>query len=198
MPQSHFISAEQKQQLFLGDTFPSSQWVGDLFAIPDQGEVIPFRYFSCRYLLFFLNPLTFTGDRETLESWAPGQLDGFIPHQEARILKFFRAEADEDEFKEKHWSLPHGTDIYPFCRMLTGLVSFHSEVSPKLEQYFYLAASPRLERLYKRVFRELKRAHACTLAEFEAILCKTGEYDGYQREVAQPESFRHKTSRYAA
>lgn len=198
MAQSHFISLQDRQALFVDDIIPSAQWAGDLFSIPGQGEVIPFRFVDCRYLIFFLDPLTFTGDRETLIEWAPIQSDGFVPHEEARIVKFFRAEAENDEFKESMWALPHGQDIYAFCKILTGLVSLHADLYPLLEQYFYLAASPRLAKLYKRVFRELKRAHSCTLADFEAILKKTGEYDGYQRKVAERQSSRDETSRYAA
>jgi hypothetical protein len=185
MDQPQIIPLHEREALFAEDVLPSAQWAGDLFQIPGQGEVIPFRYMGCRYLLFFLDPLAFAGDRETLEEWAPFQTDGFVPHDQARLLKFFRAEAEGDEFKEKEWTLPHGSDIYPFCEMLTGLVSLHSDLFPDLEQYFYLAATPRLARLYERVYRELKRSHSCGLAEFEAILKKTGEYNGYQRKIAK-------------
>jgi hypothetical protein len=199
---AQFISHEERQAFFDNDNVMGEDiWVGDVFVLKNKGEsgeIIPFRFETCRYVLFFLDPLAFCGDRDTLVEWAPNYSEGFVPHEQSRLIKFFRVEADKDEeFVAKRWPLPRPASIFPFCQLLVELVNFHVEAYSDIQQYFYLAASEKLADVYNRAFRKVQKAGGCTLASFEHIE-RTGEYDGYQRSVAKCESARDEAPRCAA
>lgn len=182
---THYLSAAEREYLFEEDQRATLHWVGSLHRMDDNtGDVIPFRFKEYCYLISFYEPIPFFGgDPDALVEMAQGQSDGYVPDANSRVIKFYRSDAEENEFKEKFWFLPSALDIYEFCNILTAVISSYAEAAQEIRQFFYLAASDKLARIYKRVFREASNRPGCMFSEFEPILEKTGEYDGYQRKT---------------
>lgn len=182
---AYYLTPEEQLEVFEADSRETIHWVGDIIRMDDGGgDIIPFRFKDRRYLISFFEPLPFYGgDLEVLRTMAEGQAQGYMPGDNARLVKFYRADAQDGEFDEKRWPLPSARDIYEFCNLLTVVISSYLEHCVEIKQVFYLAANKKLATLYNRIFRELSRKKNNVFSEFEPIREETGTFYGYQRKV---------------
>jgi hypothetical protein len=171
-----------KEFLFQAAPAENCAWFGDVFSLTENAqELVPVRFGTQDFLVGFTSPLyEASNDLGLLAMYAASEADGFPFHLSARLVKFARVESDQtNHYKPEAWKLSVPEQVYQFSRTLGMAVASHSEALPDCQQYFFWAASPRLELLYKRAFRYIVRT--CLPGEFEPILEKTGILNGYQR-----------------
>lgn len=172
------INKETIAEIF-GD-FPESDepWIGDM-RVGENFELVPFLFENCRFLAAFFSPTLQVGclhdAAEVLNGWA----DGFMPADDARLVKFARADADEAHYDPTKWGLPSRHSIFRFGKVLAEVISDHVFSEQAVSQYFYWPADDRLHNFYTRVFKGLQSA--CPDLDYQPILDPTGEFYGYHR-----------------
>lgn len=158
------------------------------FQVADKVEVVPFQFEDRRYLTFFSDLASlFDGDTEFAATTAAQWANGFIPESEHRLVKFFRADANNREylFNPNAWKLSNPRLIFEFGTVLVDTVLVHADSLPQVTQYLYMPAEPKLDRFYARAF---KRHPSCPKDHFLPILGSAdndGVGCGYQRASIQ-------------
>jgi hypothetical protein len=173
------INTELKQELFQSAKSGSVAWVGSVFYLGESRELVPVRFDTQDYLVMFSGPQHEAGDEEAMLSLSSEFADGFKPEVTARVIKFCRADAQDDFFKPERWKLRKPGQIFQFTETLALAVTLHANTHVKTTQYFFWPASRQLEILYKRTFRHIDRAWQ--EGKFVPILESTGVFNGYQR-----------------
>jgi hypothetical protein len=171
-----------KEFLFQGVPQESCAWVGDTFSLAQNAqELVSVRFGLQDFLVGFTSPqYEASNDPGLLLTYSSAWADDFAPDAFSRLVKFARVEADpSNQYKPDAWKLSEAGQVYQFSQTLGRAVASHSEVLPGCQQYFFWAATPRLEKLYKRTFRYIDRT--CLPGGFKPILANTGVLNGYQR-----------------
>ena len=117
------LTDEQRTALFADEDTETAVWLGSPLNIYTQAECIPFRFMSSRYVMIFGHPAHELGGEEQLAENARHWSDGFISDNTSRLVKFFRADALEDEFKASEWHLDNPRYIFQFAELLRDVVA---------------------------------------------------------------------------
>jgi hypothetical protein len=168
-----------KLELFKDATTPGTVWVGEIYILRTEQELIPVRFGGQNFLVGFSSPTYEAGDEESMEMFSLAWADGYIPAAHSRMVKFSRTEANAEHFKPDVWHLDTASQVFQFSQTLADAVAFHAQTYPTCRQYLFWPASHQLELLYKRAFRYVDRA--CLPGEFRPILQATGVFNGYER-----------------
>lgn len=161
-----------RQQYFSDEPEPSQDvWIGDVFYLPVEAEteVVPIRFLGLKYLLVFISPFAQADHDDEILATALDTLSakGFMPAKRSRLIKFTRAEADNDFFDPGAWQLLQPGQIFQFLRTLSQAIELYIHTEVEIEQLFYMPASDGLATAYRRAARAL----ATELARsFTAIL----------------------------
>lgn len=155
-------------------------WIGTIQEIDVEREVIPIRFAGLDFLFLFISPHAEADhDMQVLNQMLDTlNVKNFVPVESSRLIKFARADADENHFNPKFWELPKPGQIFQFSQTLGDVMLLYVESSPEIEQFLYLPASPILARLYQRVFKKLSGKLGTPM---NAILPFTGVCHAYQR-----------------
>lgn len=150
------IDEEIKAELFRDCGLEDEVWIGDVYREREDGEVIPFQFGTYKYLMFFRSLLFESGNdadllTQNLEAWA----NGFRPSDASRLVKFCRAEAEEETFKPDSWKLESPRQIFQFAETIGEVICLHSEICSEIEQFYYMPSSEQLDKLYQRIFKRL-------------------------------------------
>jgi hypothetical protein len=94
-----------KIELFKNATAPGTVWVGDIYILRAEQELIPVRFGGQDFLVGFSSPTYEAGDEESINIFSRGWADGYIPAAHSRMVKFCRAEANAEYFKPDVWHL---------------------------------------------------------------------------------------------
>ena len=154
-----WIDSKTKAALFRHCRIGDALWIGKVYEDPANGEAIPFQFGVHQYLMFFQSPLTAAGEdadllRETANVWA----NGHQPCRASRLIKFCRADSEDDAlFRPEQWELDHSHQIFQFAETLGEVVALHSEQCSSTAQYYYVAATDGLHKMYQRIFKRLNR-----------------------------------------
>jgi hypothetical protein len=176
------VDSDLKSELFHDAPANDNVWIGDVFVLrDDQQELIPVRFGTQDFWMGFTSPkFEASHDPELLRQYSQNWAEGFVPDEFSRLIKFSRADADfKNLFKPDSWKLSLPEQIFQFGQTLGEAVVFHAQTFLSCKEYFFWPASPRLELLYKRVFRYVDRVRLPK--QFVAILDDTGAFNGYQR-----------------
>lgn len=177
---STLIDAEWHKQAFEGAPTDGGLWFGEIFSTNTGRELIPLRCFGLDYWLLFVCPIQEAGSSEMLEEHIAVWANGFQPLEASRVIKFCRADAEENHFTPDKWRLPRAEDAFWFFQLLGRAIAEHADSLPDIKQYFFFAASQALANVYvKRVFRYIDKS--CLPGIFVPILDALGEFHGYQR-----------------
>jgi hypothetical protein len=151
-----------------------------LVEIGPNREIVPVRFAGLDFWFLFLSPHAEAGDDPEFLSQMLETVDvqGFIPSQDSRLIKFCRADAEQDHFKPADWHLPAAFQIFQFAEILGDVMQMYIDEAPDVEQFLYLPASAKLGRLYSRIFDKLAKQPHFQIA---AILPLTGTCHAYQR-----------------
>lgn len=157
----------------------SDIWIGNLSGLRRDTEVVPVRFAGLDFWFLFVSPHAETDhDPAVLELMMNNVDADLIPDKASRLVKFWRADAEYGIFKPEGWKLPRPRQIFQFAQMIRRVMCFYLDAMPEIQQFFYFPASPRLQRLYARVFRALVAARP----EGGVItLNHTGACHAYQR-----------------
>lgn len=146
-------------------------WIGSVCYLPDSAdtEVIPIRFLGLKYLLIFISPHAQAGyDQEVLVTTLDTMsANDFMPAEKSRLIKFMRADAEEDPFNPKVWHLMRVEQIFQFLRTLSQAIELYIHTELDIEQLFYLPASAKLGSAYTRAAKGLTSKQA---RSFTAIL----------------------------
>ncbi|MCE1181574.1 MAG: hypothetical protein LWW81_04600 [Rhodocyclales bacterium] len=180
-----YINDELRRILFAEAPTESAAWLGIPFGLETDVEVVPIQFLTTRYLVFFTNIVQeFGGDLAFAEEMAASWSGGFIPDMQHRLVKFFRADADDQDsiFDPTRWKLENPRQIFQFGRLLISTILMHAEQLPTIRQYLFKPEDARLEKFYSRIF--LSNRSTCADAGFAPILginVDEGGFYGYQR-----------------
>jgi hypothetical protein len=153
-------------------------WIGNLSGIGPDRELVPVRFAGLDFWFLFVSPHVETGNDPALLSLMMSNVDADIPPDKAsRLVKFWRAGAEAGIFKPERWKLPKARQIFQFAQVIRRVMSFYLDAMPEIQQFFYFSASPRLLRLYARVFRSLVAARPEALTTMN----HTGACHAYER-----------------
>lgn len=176
------VSAEVIETLFGGAPLsPDSYWLGEIYRLDDGRDLMPFVFLTLRFITIFVRPIHEAGgEEEFLATQAAEWANGFVPDNSARIVKFFRADAENGKtlFKPDEWKLDKPRHIFAFSELLANVMVQHAGVTPPVQQYFFWPASVSVDRLYVRTFRVVSRLLP---GVFRPILQNIGDFRGYQR-----------------
>lgn len=164
---------------FADDAQNEPTWIGNVFQVATNREVIPFTFEHIRYLMILGAPIYEAGDEESFLNLSSAWADGFNPKDQSRVMKFCRADAVDEHFQPDRWKLPNPLFIFSFCKTVTAVVEHYVESCPDVEQFFFWPTTSQLETFYKRVFRCLNRG--CLNGQFVPILEPLGVFNGYQK-----------------
>lgn len=172
------INKETLTEIF-GD-YPESDepWIGDM-RVGENFELIFFLFENHRFLAGFFSPVLQIGSLQDAEEVLNGWADGFMPADDARLVKFARADADDAHYDPAKWSLRSRHSIFRFGKQLAEVVTDHVISEQAVSQYFYWPADERLNHFYTRVFKGLQSS--CPDFDYQPILAPTGEFYGYHR-----------------
>lgn len=168
-----------KLELFKYAPVLGTVWVGDVYILRAEQELIPVRFGDQDFLVGFSAPTYEAGDEESMEVFSLAWANGYTPATHSRMVKFSRAEAVADHFKPDLWHLDVASQVFQFGQVLADAVVFHAQTYPTCQEYLFWPSSYELELLYKRAFRYIDRA--CLPGEFRPILQPTGVFNGYER-----------------
>ncbi len=153
-------------------------WIGNLSGIGPDREIVPVRFAGLDFWFLFVSPHVETGNDAALLQLMMSNVDAEIPPDRAsRLVKFWRADAEVGIFKPDGWKLPRPRQIFQFAQVIRRVMSFYLDAIPEIQQFLYFPASPRLLRLYARVFRALVAARQGGLI----TLNHAGACHAYQR-----------------
>jgi hypothetical protein len=167
-------------------------------SISPRVEVCGIESNSTRYLVLFLDAAQLACDdeqfmRETAAAWGRG----VVPEPHSRVIKFYRADADEATmFDPKSWPLPHPRMIWKFCDALGVALTLHARSRPEVPQYFYFPQSSKLDTLYRRLARKFERGELGV--EFHCVTHPPkdeGGFYGFERVEQDPR--RHRCTKAA-
>lgn len=162
----------------------SVYWIGAVQEISAGRELVPIHFYGARYLVAFLSPVTEAGDHTSLAVSVNVFASGFMPHEESRVVKFWRADAEVLPLDPQHWKLKDRYKMTTFCTTLCKAVAIHAYTFTNCLQYFYLPANEDLERLYEKLHKRHFSSGKSSFLAFTPILkpppATTG-FCGYER-----------------
>jgi len=173
--ESAFIEAPESKEDF---------WIGKVQGISKGRELIPIDFYGARYLVAFLQPVTEAGDQNSLVVSVNIYADGFMPNDNSRVVKFWRADAEILPLDPSHWKLKEPTKMAAFCRTLCKAVALHAFTFDTCSQYFYLPANEDLDRLYGKLHKKYFGTKTSAYLTFQPILKPppdTMGFCGYER-----------------
>jgi hypothetical protein len=173
------VDENLKLELFKNATAPGTVWVGDIYLLRAEQELIPVRFGGQDFLVGFSAPAYEAGDEELMEMFSLAWADGFTPAPHSRIMKFSRTEAIAAHFNPDMWHLDTALQVFQFGQTLADAVVFHAQTYSACRQYLFWPSSRKLELLYKRAFRYIDST--CLPGQFRPILQPTGVFNGYER-----------------
>ncbi|UCF24504.1 MAG: hypothetical protein JSV72_03260 [Ralstonia sp.] len=181
-----FITPDLLALLFGLDADPPDEFrvTGPVAVVPDQVEAMGIVFGPVRFVVFFAAPLLLAdGDPEFLAQVVDNWAGGHMPHPDARVVKFARAEADRQTmFNPEDWPLPQPQAIWQFIEVLSAALVAHAHQLPQVGQYFYIPQAGSLDTLYNRMARDFERGrHA---VRFRCIIRPAqdeGGFYGYER-----------------
>ena len=168
-----------KSELFKNATPPGTVWVGEIYMLRTEQELIPVRFGGQDFLVGFSAPTYEAGDEEAMQTFSLAWADGYIPAAHSRMVKFARVEAATDHFKPDVWHLDTPSQVFQFSQTLAEAVVYHAQSFPLCREYLFWPSSRQLELLYKRAFRYIDRS--CMPGKFHPVLQSTGVFNGYER-----------------
>jgi hypothetical protein len=168
-----------KEALFASAPVAGPAWVGDIYALNENQELIPVRFGAHDFIIGFTSPHFEALDEEFLGDFTRSWAEGHIPAAPSRLLKMARADAEHNLFNPETWKLGAPQQIFQFGQTMAEATALHAQAFPDCKAYYFWAASAKLERLYERSFRHVDRA--CLPGQFRPILGQIGDFHGYQR-----------------
>lgn len=183
MDRIYGITPEVLATLFAGAPLaPDKAWFGELYRTHDQRELIPFVFAGQQFIVLFLDLVQSAGSAELVQTFANNFANGYVPHADARMVKYCRADGEGAKpFHPEDWKLPDADPqthaIFQFIEVLAEVTAQHYDIA-RTPQYFFQTATKQLELLYDRVFRRIDRE--LLPGVFAPILDDTGDFSGYQ------------------
>lgn len=157
----------------------SDIWIGNLSGLGRDRELVPVRFAGLDFWFLFVSPHAETDNDPAFLQLMMNNVDAeIVPDKASRLVKFWRADAEVGLFKPDGWKLPKARQIFQFAQMIRRVMCFYLDTMPEIQQFFYFPASPRLQRLYARVFRSMVAARPDGLM---VTLNHTGACHAYQR-----------------
>ena len=115
-----------KSELFRKATEPGTVWIGEIYLLRAEQEIIPVRFGGQDFLVGFSAPVFEAGDSESMETLRLSWAEGYIPAEHSRIIKFSRTEANAEHFKPDAWHLVLPQQVFQFSQTLADSVVFHA------------------------------------------------------------------------
>ena len=173
------LTDELKIALFANAAPYGQIWIGEVYEFGDSQELIPLRFDQLDFLAIFSSPANQAGGDEMLLAMAEQWAAGFVPDQQARLIKFWQANAQARALDPKEWHLGASEQIFEFLTTLADVMVTHATTCEFVTQYFFWPASESLARAYVRVFRSIDKK--LMPGAFKRILREMGDFYGYQR-----------------
>ncbi|RQZ27407.1 hypothetical protein DIE16_31760 [Burkholderia sp. Bp9090] len=128
-------------------------------AVDAGTEASGINFAGTRHLVFFADVMTYAGhDEQYIQDTAVAWNGGFVPAPQSRLVKFFRAEANQETmFYPSEWPLPDPAMIWQFSEALVVALIGHADAFPETTQYFYMPQTGKLDALYNRLARKFER-----------------------------------------
>lgn len=168
-----------KGELFATAPAEGPIWIGDIYSLNENQELIPVRFGAHDFILGFASPHFEAGDEVFLGDFTRTWADEHVPAVPSRLLKMARVDAEHNLFNPDAWQLDVPQQIFQFGRTMAEATALHAQAFPDCKAYYFWAASEQLERLYERSFRHVNRT--CLPGRFRPILEPIGDFHGYQR-----------------
>ncbi|WP_429500612.1 hypothetical protein ACQUFY_26230 (plasmid) [Robbsia andropogonis] len=129
--------------------------ISHFIEVEDGIELVGIDFAGTHTVMFFFEAYAYVGNDETTiidmaQSWG----GGVLPARGARIVKFFRLEADrETSFNPQSWPLPVPGLIWQFMDALEIALREHAVLYATVPQYFFIPQTAALDRMYNRLVR---------------------------------------------